>query len=158
MNIQWENIVPDENNDWINKKNVQFDKYIPIEPEKKYDDSCKSYFTTYSLGASTSKDSWLYNFSKNSLKQNVNNMVEFYNHERNKYHSTSNQKEPKDVVTYDEKKIVWTDLFLRDLKNNKPYLVDTNKIENALYRPFTKTNLMFEKDFIQRTYKIFFKH
>ena len=153
-NIEWEKIVPDNNNDWINKKNTKFDEYISIEPEKKYDDNCKSYFTTYSLGASTSKDSWLYNFSKIALKQNVNNMVEFYNQERNKYHSSSNPKDPKDVVTYDEKKIVWTDLFLRDLKNNKPYLVDTNKIENALYRPFTKTNLMFEKDFIQRTYQL----
>ena len=153
-NIKWIRIIPDENNDWINKKNVQFNKFVPIEPEKKYDEKSKSYFTTYSLGASTSKDVWLYNYSKSNILKNVQNMVDYYNSERERYHLSFKKTDVKNFVKYNEEKIVWTDLFLRDLENNKKYQLKENKITDSIYRPFCKQHFVYEKDFIQRTYQL----
>lgn len=153
-NIEWTKIIPDKNNDWINKKNEQFDKFIPMEPEKKYDESSKSYFNTYSLGASTSKDAWLYNYSLKNICKNVQNMVDFYNTERKKYHETKESIDAKDFVKYDEQKIVWTDLFLRDLYNDKEYKFNKQKATVSVYRPFCKQHFIYEKDYIQRTYQL----
>ena len=153
-NIEWIKIVPDEHNDWINKKNAQFDKFIPIEPEKKYDEKSKSYFNTYSLGVSTSKDAWLYNYSSKNVCKNVQSMVEYYNSERQRYHEAKENRDVKKFVEYDEKKIVWTDLFLRDLYNNKEYKFDIQKETISIYRPFCKQHFIYEKDYIQRTYQL----
>ena len=153
-NIKWLKIIPDENNDWINKKNAKFNKFIPIEPEKKYNENAKSYFNTYSLGVSTSKDSWLYNYSKYHILNNVRNMIDYYNSERNRYHLTPVKTNAKNFVKYDDKKIVWTDLFLKDLENNKEYILDEGKITKSMYRPFCKQYFVYEKDLIQRTYQL----
>jgi len=153
-NIEWKKIIPDDNNDWINKRNLQFSKFISIEPKKKFELNSKSYFYTYSLGASTSKDSWLYNFSKNQINYNLNKMVDFYNSERVRIHSLKIDKPLKNIIKYDESKIVWTDLFLRDLLNDKKYIFNSNKVITSIYRPFCKQYFVYEKDFIQRTYQL----
>ena len=139
---------PNEQGDWINLRSELFDKFVSIEPEKKYEINSKSYFTTYSLGVGTNKDAWLYNFSNKILCKDVDNMVNYYNQQRLSYHSN------KANIEYDPTKIVWTDLFKRDLEQNVEYKFDTGKIVTAIYRPFCKQYLCYEKQFIQRTYQM----
>lgn len=141
-------LSPNEQGDWINLRSELFDKFVSIEPEKKYEINSKSYFTTYSLGVGTNKDAWLYNFSNKILCKDVDNMVNYYNQQRLSYHSN------KANIEYDPTKIVWTDLFKRDLEQNVEYKFDTGKIVTAIYRPFCKQYLCYEKQFIQRTYQM----
>ena len=148
-------LKPNEHGDWINKRNSRFDEFIPLEPEQKFDVTSQAFFTVYSLGIATNKDAWLYNFSLNNLEKNIKKMVEYYNIQRIAYHKLSEHDKisAKQWVAYDEKKITWTDMFLKDLENNTKYKVDNDKICFSLYRPFTKMQFCFEKQFIQRTYQ-----
>lgn len=59
--LNWDVITPDKNNDWLNKRNDDFEKFIPIGDKKTGD---KAIFSIYSRGITTGRDSWLYNFSK----------------------------------------------------------------------------------------------
>jgi len=64
-------LKPNEHGDWINKRNSNFDMFIPLEPEKKFDNKTQSFFSTYAVGVSTGRDAWVYNFSSNLVKGNI---------------------------------------------------------------------------------------
>src|SRR5690606_26901692 len=56
-------LQPNEYGDWISMRNDNFENYIPLAPEKKFDTKTQSIFNTYSLGVSSARDFWVYNFS-----------------------------------------------------------------------------------------------
>ena len=120
-NLEMVELHPNKDGDWINLRNDEFAEYIPIAPEKKFDVASKSIFATYSLGIATNKDYLLYNYGFNQLSNNATEMVNFYNKQRELFHSQNSEKDSKKVVKYDVSKINWTDLFLRDLENNIKY-------------------------------------
>ena len=141
-------LKPNEHNDWLNQRSDLFSSYIPMEPEKKFNSKEHSIFITYSLGVLTGKDSFLYSFSKENLINKLEEMISFYNAQRLLLSSGISRE-----VEYDRTKIVWSDIFLRDVKKNKEYKLDTTKIGEGCYRPFCKQYLCYEKDFLQRTYQ-----
>lgn len=148
-NIEWTKIVPDDNNDWINMKNNKFYEFTPLCPDNKYVES-ESLFVTYSLGIATNKDPFLYNFSKVKLMKNADSMIEFYNDEREKKNKNTSYN-----IKYDNSKIVWTDLFLRNLRNNTVFdKANEANVMKSLYRPFCKQNLYYKSELLQRTYQM----
>ena len=64
-------INPDEVHDWINQTDKSFSKHILIGGKLSKDN--ESLFSKYSLGVSTNCDSWLYNSSKQKLRNNIKN-------------------------------------------------------------------------------------
>ncbi len=154
--LDWQIIIPNEKADWINQRDGVFDSLIPLAPEKKFDAKSKTIFSTYSAGVLTSKDAFLYNFSKGHLGNTVCKMVDFYNIERDNYVQTklqSTQLKAKDFVNYDKTKIIWSDIFLNDIEKNVEYKFDENTIWEGMYRPFCKKAVCYDKQFIQRTYQ-----
>lgn len=152
-NVPWTTLQPNEHGDWIEQRNEKFNDYIPIEAEKKYNLESHSFFITHSLGIATNKDIFLYDFSKENLNNKVNTMIEFYNKERHRIHKINAQNNINNVVTYDSTKIVWTDMFLKDLKNNIKYMKNDLCFTTSIYRPFIKQQFFYEKQLIQRTYQ-----
>lgn len=146
--IDWKIINPDENNDWINKRNNKFTNFISIAPDTKFSDNSNSYFNTYSLGIATNKDMLLYNSSKNKLKSNVSNMIKFYNDERIKLSQNINYQ-----LQNDSSKIIWTDSFKKMAYENKVFVPNDELITIGMYRPFFKQYIYYKKEFIQRTYQ-----
>lgn len=141
-NIEWEAITPNKENDWLNLRNDIFSTFIPIEPDKKFNTKTQSYFIMNSLGIATSRDSWVYNFSKNKLENNMKSMINCYNEEIE-----------KDNKTLDKAKISWNDSLMNLCE--KKVKLEYNKLEitNGIYRPFCKQLLYYDKTFIQRTYQ-----
>ncbi len=142
-NIEWKHITPDENNDWINKRNHQFKSFIPIWPKNKYEEN-KSFFNTYSLGIATNKDSFLYNFSSVKLTESVRHMIEYYN-----FHVKADG-----TPEVNPQKIIWTDIF-KNMLSKKINMADFNQnyISIGMYRPFCKQKIYYKKELIQRTYQ-----
>ena len=103
-------------------------------------------FKDFSLGVSTNRDFWVYNFNQDSLCDNVKRMIETYNAEVDRYMRLVPPKpEVDDFVINDASKIKWS----RDLKNKLKRGVNTeyanHKVRESFYRPFTKTNLFLDK-------------
>lgn len=142
-NIKWSHIVPDENNDWINRRNESFKKLIPLAPDKKDNVHSKSIFIDNVIGTVTSRDAWLYNFSNNKLKNNVNIMIDYYNSERERLLNKNGE------VKVDTSKISWSRGLKNKLKNNENIEYDDNKRIRTIYRPFVKENMYFDKNVIE---------
>ncbi|WP_423240995.1 type ISP restriction/modification enzyme [Helicobacter pylori] len=164
--VEFETITPNDKGDWINQRNDDFEKLIPLKRDKKLK-IFNSIFDLNSGGVATNRDPWVYNFSQKTLMQSVQNCIETYNadlkrfNERfreafkqrtkgvksDKLHKHLNDRE----ITTDKTKIAWTDGLKNKLIKNKN-LQESRKerVRLALYRPFNKQWLYWDKDWINR--------
>ncbi|HLA95326.1 MAG TPA: type ISP restriction/modification enzyme, partial [Pyrinomonadaceae bacterium] len=150
--IKWELISPNDQGDWISKRNNEFDNFIRIDPEKKFDVKAPTFFATYAIGISTNRDAWVYNFSQENVRSNMSAMIGFYNKERKAFVLEKKKLpklEVKDFVNSDSKKISWTRALRKDAENDIDHAFKPEDLKRAVYRPFCKQVLYFDKAFIE---------
>lgn len=151
--MPWRQIKPNREGDWVNQRDPAFDKFIDI-----YDKAGAkkpSIFSEYSLGASTSRDSWVYSFSKSSLNNNIDTLIDTYNSQLQLYKSVVEQggddvTDPKSIVELDPKKISWSSGLFSALKRGAVATRGNSKTVIASYRPFCNQYMHFSKLFIER--------
>lgn len=68
--VPFKEIVPNNKGDWINQRNDDFEKLIPLKRDQKLK-IFNTIFDINSLGVSSGRDPWVYNFSPNALMQSV---------------------------------------------------------------------------------------
>ena len=82
-NVTWQEIQPDKKHTWITKGlHADFDTLIPIgtkEAKKEKGVVNGVIFKDFSLGVSTNRDFWVYNFNQDALRDNVQRTIETYN-------------------------------------------------------------------------------
>ena len=148
-NLDFNILHPNEQGDWINKRNNLFSTFIPIEPEKKFVEDQHSFFITNSCGIKTQRDPWCYNFSENKLAITAQQMIDFYNQQRENIYSGEGKE-----VDFDTQKIAWTRAVLYDIKKNKEYVYGDGKIVRAMYRPFSHQFLFYYTPLNEMRYQI----
>ena len=155
---EWQEIVPDEFNDWLNQRDPNFDNYISLGDKK--DKDAITVFENYSAGLQTNRDAWVYNYSECRLKGNMGNMINFYNDEVARFQSvckelSANQKmEIKDFVSNDDTKISWSSSLLPKAAKGVFAEMQDKNIRIGLYRPFTKQHVYFDSMFNHRPYQL----
>lgn len=88
--LEWSELEPNERGEWIGHSSDSFDEYSPL-CVKGADGEDSPIFYTYSAGVQTNRDAWVYNFSENRLRSNVNTLVETFDEVRASY-----QAEPRE--------------------------------------------------------------
>ena len=134
-------IHPNVKNDWINQRDGVFDSLIPIEPTKKYESNSQSAFQVNSRGLETARDVWLYNFSRNELRSNIERMIEFYNTQLGK---------DKNALTYDKTKISWSANLIAAAGKKEGAVVQEEGFGYGIYRPFSKQHLYCGEKVVNR--------
>ena len=142
--IEWQPITPDKHGDWLNKRDSEFDDYVPLAPDKKFDIQAKAFFTTYSLGCSTNRDAWVYNASKQTLIGNLNRMITFFNEEIDRTDGDAR------IVNRDSKKLAWTVNAIKALSQKRKSTLQSNNICVSSYRPFEKEWLYYSREWNER--------
>ncbi len=163
--IPFETIIPNAKGDWINQREDGFEKLIPLKRDKKLQNP--SVFDINSLGVATGRDSWVYNFSPDALMCSVQKCIDTYNadlkrfntHFREAFKQRTKGVKSADLykqlnnkeITTDKTKIAWTCSLKNHLIKNKN-LQESHKdlIRLALYRPFNKQWLYFDKNLNER--------
>ncbi|MCD8206979.1 MAG: DEAD/DEAH box helicase family protein, partial [Bacteroidales bacterium] len=56
--INWDRIVPNEKNDWLNQRDGLFDNLLPLTPETKFTLKSQSVFSANSPAVKTNRDAW----------------------------------------------------------------------------------------------------
>ncbi|GAA7618243.1 hypothetical protein JP0114_07960 [Helicobacter pylori] len=167
--IDFETITPNNKGDWINQREDGFDKLIPLKRDKKLQNN--SIFDINSNGVTSGRDPWVYNFSPDSLMQNVQKCMDTYNADLKRFNAHFREafkqrtkgvksgelyKQLNDSeITTDKTKIAWTDGLKNNLIKNKN-LQESHKdrIRLAMYRPFNKQWLYFDKNLNERQYQL----
>ncbi len=151
--MEWQEITPNNRYDWLNQRDDLFETMIPIEASKKFDNNSKSFFITHSLGVATAADSWLYNFCKESLRENMQTMILFFNTQVKNKEQSKGEGTNADL-NYDRTKISWNDALKGLYSRGTQLTFDSQFIVPSMYRPFTRHVLYFDKDIVQRPYQI----
>ncbi|MBH0086651.1 DEAD/DEAH box helicase [Psychrobacter sp. SCQQ22] len=155
----WQNILPDDFNDWVNQRDPNFDKYVNLGDKK--DKEAINIFNVYSSGIKSSRDTWVYNYSKTKLTHNVKSTIDFYNSEVKRYQDSGSKSEATEFVNFDSKKFHWDRANKTDLTKGKKYSYCNEDIFTSLYRPFTKECVYFNRQLnntIYQMYRIFPKN
>ncbi len=157
--IPFETIIPNNKGDWINQREDGFDKLIPLKRDK----NSKSVFDINSNGVVSGRDSWVYNFSPDSLMQNVQKCIDTYNadlkrfnaHFREAFKQRTKGVKSADLykqlsdqeITTDKTKIAWVqNLKMQLIKGKKLDDFSQEKISVSLYRPFNKQYFYYERE------------
>ena len=156
-NVAWQELTPDKRHTWLTADlHNDFDTFIPMgrkSAKATRGDVEDALFKTYSVGVLTARDAWAYNFSRDALAHNMQEMIEFYNSEASKWERRVERTQNVDAfVSIDSTKIKWTDRLKAELAKGKLVAFAPKQIRDSLYRPFTKSNLYFDKLMNQRTY------
>ncbi|WQY88903.1 DEAD/DEAH box helicase [Helicobacter pylori] len=164
--VPFKEITPNDKGDWINQRNDDFEKLIPL----KRDPKLKIFDTIFDLnsnGVVSGRDPWVYNFSPNALMQSVQNCIDTYNADLKRFNEVFREafkQRTKGVksadrykhlnsqeITTDKTKIAWTDGLKNKLIRNEIFPESSKEcVRLALYRPFNKQWLYWDKDLIHR--------
>ncbi len=160
-------ITPNAKGDWINQRDDAFEKLIPLKRDKNQDNSL---FDINSLGVTTGRDLFVYNFSQSALTANAQKMIDTYNADLKRFNErfkeafkqrTKNIKSgdrykhlTDQEITTDKTKISWTDGLKNNLiKNKNLQECSKERVRLSLYRPFNKQWLYWDKNLNHRQYQ-----
>ena len=149
-NITWQTRQPDVRHTWLTEGlHAEFDTFIPIgtkEAKASKRAAANVIFKTYSSGVKTNRDAWAYNFDQNTLTVNIQQMSDTYNAEVDRWKRQENKTTNIDnFVVYDEKKISWSRDLKVKLKRGVVAEYAGHKMRTSFYRPFTPSNLYFDR-------------
>ena len=158
--IKWQYITPDENGDWINHRNPKFASLISLGDKKRREQS--SFFSNnYSMGISSNRDVWVYNFD--AQRRDAKEMVDYYNQELARCKSefaavvaqgkaSGDQKARatfySNARNLDAKKISWSRGLLNTFCKDE-HIEFTEDYRTAMHRPFCKESLYFSSKLIE---------
>ena len=149
-NIEWKLIRPDQRYTWLTEGlRAEFETFIPMgtkEAKAARGEAVDVIFKIYSNGVKTNRDAWAYNFNRSALAENMSGMIDTYNEQVFKWeHQGNRAANVNDFVGYDDKKISWSRDLKVKLKREQTAKYADYKVRTSLYRPFTKSNLYFDR-------------
>ncbi|MCQ2654857.1 DEAD/DEAH box helicase [Helicobacter pylori] len=159
--VPFEKITPNDKGDWINQRNDDFEKLIPLKRDKTLQNP--SVFDINSLGVVSGRDPWVYNFSPKILTQSVQKYIDTYNADLKRFNERFREafkQRTKGVksaelykhlndkeITTDKTKIAWVqNLKTQLIKGKKLDDFSQEKISVSLYRPFNKQYFYYERE------------
>ena len=151
--LPWEQLHPNDYNDWINQRCGDFNDFVPLN------DGDVAIFCMRSGGLKTNRDAWCYNFSNELLQQKIKGMIDFYNQQVSLYGEEC-RKSGKNAESIVDKlidtnpyKIKWNRSLRNDLCKVKRADFILSHVYKGIYRPYTKQMVYFDRQFNDMVYR-----
>jgi predicted helicase len=150
--LKLQNIKPNKHGDWINQRNDLFETFIPIQSKKKLDLNGQSYFVINGPGIASGRDSWIYNYSLNIVADRIEQMVSFYNRQRNEFFKikrNNSDVKMESFINTNPSRISWTRALKKHLVNGTKLRFSKRNLAISDYRPFCKQFIYFHKPLLE---------
>ena len=144
--LNWQKIIPDENNDWINRRDSNYLKYAPISGQN------NSPFILSTIGVNSDRDTWVIGFSKEKILSNSKKLIDKYNEE-----VKINRGKKNKPMNFNPMETNWSRKLLRLYSNGEFLEFNPTRITQELYRPFTKKWLMYDRNIVENPGKFYSK-
>lgn len=146
--FDFEDIIPDNKGQWLNQTNNDFYEHTALIDKNVKNQKVgkaigqKAIFKLFTLGVSTNRDNWAYDFDKEQLEKKIKYFLKIYNKERNSFKGINYLDSDKNSkLNYS---IKWSRDLKKDLASNREYKFNKSNIRKCLYRPFVYSNLYFD--------------
>lgn len=142
-NIEWNVIKPDKNNDWLNQRDESYLSFRSM-----YSDNEMKIFNEMLIGVTTSRDAWVYGFSKEKTMKNAEQMVGNYNSEIIRLNEMG---KPGDVelINTSGMFVNWSRALKKKFEKSQKIELNRSNVVLSQYRPFCKKWLYYDKDIIE---------
>ncbi|MFF4991702.1 DEAD/DEAH box helicase [Streptosporangium saharense] len=159
--VDWKQVKPNEDGDWINQRDERFGTFQAIG-EKDKALRASAIFALHSRGLMTSRDSWVYNFSQQKLTENVESMIDFYNEQVVGFAERCGTQgiaapqaaDAERYIDFDPKKISWNRADKANVAKGTKYVFDDQRLFVSTYRPFTKQHVVFDARLNDMVYQL----
>ena len=149
----WQIITPNNHHDWIDQRSDAFAEFYPLGTKEakagKMDDGI---FKLFSNGYKTSRDPYVYNFSRDACAENAERMTQ-------DYLTALSDMEANPELTEDvaarrhTSNIRWDRELENNLRRKKKPEFNWGYIRKSIYRPFVKTNCYADYTFANCKYQ-----
>ncbi|MCP1318111.1 type ISP restriction/modification enzyme [Halomonas sp. 707B3] len=130
----WEEIVPDENNDWIDQVEGSYDQYFLMGDKKSNEPTI---FANYSLGVVTNRDAWCIQSSQEKLQANITQLIFNYNNELSRKVQEGYSGPVESYVNSEPSRFSWTRSLKLDFSRDKTLNYNDGEVVPLCYRPYT---------------------
>ena len=148
--LDWQSIQPDKKKAWLTEGlHDEFETLISMgnkASKSARGEAVDAIFKVYSLGVVTNRDTWAYNFNRDTLIGNIKRTIATYNEQVLKWiHRSNKDANVDDFVLYDDSRLSWSRDLKADLNRGRLAEFSEEKVRQSLYRPFTRTTLFFDR-------------
>ena len=151
-NLDFETITPDDRNDWLNQSMSGFEQLPPLgNRETKLAKSVTdehAIFGLYSLGVSTNRDEWVYDFDLNEVGRKTRALINEYEEVRSIHGGTSISTVELGTT------IKWTRDLEKQMRQDVPNIFDRGSIRRGTLRPFVGKWLYFHQQLNEMQYQL----
>ncbi|OKH99634.1 damage-inducible protein [Streptomyces sp. CB02923] len=159
--VEWQRLRPNADGDWVNQRDVRFSNYRPVGDKLAKGENA-AIFSLYSPGLQTNRDAWVYNYSAQRLRENVESMVNFYDRqvaEFDKRCMVAGITAPKAAdaeahIDRDPRRISWSSSLISRVAQGKKIAYDVDRVVIGTYRPFNRQAVYFDQDLNHRPGKL----
>lgn len=138
--VPWQQIAPNDHNDWLNQRSDIFPTWQPIGGA----DTKNGIFQLRSGGVKTNRDAWMYSSNREVLEGRVQEMVTYYND------CAEDRTLPSPL---DSTKFNWNRADKTKVTRGDKLQYDPERIYTATYRPFFKQHLYFDRTMNDMVYQ-----
>ena len=136
----WQTIKPNKHHDWVDQRSEAFAEFYPLgTKEAKAGRADNAIFRLYSRGLATSRDAYVYNFSRDVCSENAQRMIESYLAALSEMEANPELTEVVAARRH-ASNIRWDRELENQLRRRRTTEFDVSYIRKAAYRPFVKTN------------------
>ncbi|MFI6514092.1 DEAD/DEAH box helicase [Spirillospora sp. NPDC050679] len=156
--VDWQHTTPSPEGDWINQRDPRFAAFRPLSDKNRPN---QAIFCVASPGLQSNRDAWVYNSSKDKLRNNARQMIKFYNEELDRYSSylassstNSGDKSFSEFADRNPTLISWSSSLLSKGERGHRTSFTQEGLRKSIYRPFNAQHLYFDGDLNHRTGKL----
>jgi very-short-patch-repair endonuclease len=138
QDIPFERITPDEHGNWINLADTDFKTLLPLANKQtklaKTKAQENAVFKLFSLGVSTNRDEWVYDYDKKTLEAKIKYFAKVFNQESKRFRGKDVTKIGNELSNA----IKSSSSLKANLVSGKEFQFEKDRLVKALYRPFFK--------------------
>ena len=143
--MEWVQLRPNTHGDWLNQRNDIFNSFIPLGDKDNKGNKQTFFVPYYSNGLKTQRDAWCYNFSQKKLQKNIQETIDYYN---------SMVESGREAPVLDATRISWSANLQTAFFKKREIFFEKKDCCIALYRPFNKLHVYFNRELNERVYQI----
>ena len=155
-NVPMKKVDIDAKHTWLTEDlHAEFDTFVPIgsKEAKKSVGESETIFSLYSLGIVTSRDSLVYSFEFEPLKERVSTFIEIYKTAVDRKKREDSNTSVEDIIDTNDPRIKWSRQVKASLKRLEPSTYEDTHFRTALYRPFCQKYLYFNNFWNEERYQ-----
>ena len=148
--IEWTEVMPNEQGDWINQRSQHYLSLRPVAVIQSENEipSQTPLFTNSSFGVKTNRDAWVFQSSNQKLRDVVGRQAAFYNEQ------VDALRDGAGAVTRDPSHIKWDGTAEQRARKGMMAQVSPGRFRSAIYRPFFRQHFYMDRVFNNSVYKL----